>query len=304
MPLCAPPPSLPPVLAFSSTPTEAAAAAPSWLPTTPRRTIQRIQLTVQYQQGCQVHFIIGKSKPLGKLMDVYCSRLGLQASQVRFAVNGTSIARVDTADKLKLSDMDLIDVELLSGSSCRTSCSSSSRSSTPMAGDADFSARPSVPPSPELSPALRPGTLDQEALLVAAGGSPRKDAVGPQPLRAVSCSDPFFPLLLRWWIRPGPPTALMLQACLLGESHSSDSGSDSDAASNSPLPVSLLALCRRTAEIEWNDMRFADALCIQPRSGAPGGGPVWPESLNVFNAQGVVQLLSDVCNKSTRTRHP
>merc|ERR1711918_179846 len=68
-----------------------------------------IQLKVKDQQGSEVQFKIKKSTPLRKLMDAYCSRLGLQASQVRFMVDGERIAPDDTAEKLGLEDEDLID---------------------------------------------------------------------------------------------------------------------------------------------------------------------------------------------------
>merc|ERR1711974_479211 len=71
-----------------------------------------IQLKVKDQQGSEVQFKIKKSTPLRKLMDAYCSRLGLQASQVRFMVDGERIAPDDTAEKLGLEDEDLIDVAM------------------------------------------------------------------------------------------------------------------------------------------------------------------------------------------------
>ena len=73
---------------------------------------QHIQLKVKDQQGSEVQFKIKKSTPLRKLMDAYCSRLGLQASQVRFMVDGERIAPDDTAEKLGLEDEDLIDVAM------------------------------------------------------------------------------------------------------------------------------------------------------------------------------------------------
>eukprot|EP00427_Karlodinium_veneficum_P060453 CAMPEP_0169379140 /NCGR_PEP_ID=MMETSP1017-20121227/40161_1 /TAXON_ID=342587 /ORGANISM="Karlodinium micrum, Strain CCMP2283" /LENGTH=186 /DNA_ID=CAMNT_0009478463 /DNA_START=64 /DNA_END=624 /DNA_ORIENTATION=- len=81
---------------------------------------QHIQLKVKDQQGSEVQFKIKKSTPLRKLMDAYCSRLGLQASQVRFMVDGERIAPDDTAEKLGLEDEDLIDVamEQTGGSFC------------------------------------------------------------------------------------------------------------------------------------------------------------------------------------------
>jgi len=73
---------------------------------------QHIQLKVKDQQGSEVQFKIKKATPLRKLMDAYCSRLGLQASQVRFMVDGERIAPDDTAEKLGLEDEDLIDVAM------------------------------------------------------------------------------------------------------------------------------------------------------------------------------------------------
>merc|ERR1712110_1083969 len=71
-----------------------------------------IQLEVKDQQGSEVQFKIKKSTPLRKLMDAYCSRLGLTASQVRFMVDGERISADDTAEKLGLGDEDLIDVAM------------------------------------------------------------------------------------------------------------------------------------------------------------------------------------------------
>merc|ERR1712139_152257 len=67
---------------------------------------------VKDQQGSEVQFKIKKSTPLRKLMDAYCSRLGLQSSQVRFMVDGERIGPEDTAEKLGLEDEDLIDVAM------------------------------------------------------------------------------------------------------------------------------------------------------------------------------------------------
>jgi len=77
-----------------------------------------IQLKVKDQQGSEVQFKIKKATPLRKLMDAYCSRLGLQASQVRFMVDGERIAPDDTAEKLGLEDEDLIDVAMEQTGGC------------------------------------------------------------------------------------------------------------------------------------------------------------------------------------------
>ena len=63
---------------------------------------QLIQLKVKDQQGGVVQFRIKKSTPLRKFMELYCSRLGLQASQVHFTVDGERLAADDTAQELGL----------------------------------------------------------------------------------------------------------------------------------------------------------------------------------------------------------
>ena len=67
-----------------------------------------IQLKVKDQQGIEVMFKIKKTTPLRKLMSAYCSRLGLQLSQVRFMVDGERIDPDDTAEKLSLEDWDVV----------------------------------------------------------------------------------------------------------------------------------------------------------------------------------------------------
>merc|ERR1712107_802051 len=66
-----------------------------------------IQLKVKDQQGSEVQFKIKKSTPLRKLMDAYCSRLGLQASQVRFMVDGSesrpTTRRTSSGSRTKIS---------------------------------------------------------------------------------------------------------------------------------------------------------------------------------------------------------
>ena len=53
-------------------------------------------------------FAISKSTPLKKLMEAYCSPLGLQVSQVHFTVYGKRIDPMDTAGLLDLEDGDQI----------------------------------------------------------------------------------------------------------------------------------------------------------------------------------------------------
>ena len=61
-----------------------------------------------------MQFKTKKSTPLRKLMDAYCSRLGVQSSQVQFIVNlsGERIGPEGSAEKLGLEDEDLIDVAM------------------------------------------------------------------------------------------------------------------------------------------------------------------------------------------------
>ena len=54
-----------------------------------------IQLKVTDQQGSELLFKIKTSTPVRKLMDAYGSHSGLQASQVRFMVDGERIAPND-----------------------------------------------------------------------------------------------------------------------------------------------------------------------------------------------------------------
>ena len=61
-------------------------------------------------QDNQVEFKIKKSTTMGKWMLDYCRRHGLQASQVRFMIDGERIAPDHTAEKLGLENNDTIEV--------------------------------------------------------------------------------------------------------------------------------------------------------------------------------------------------
>ena len=73
-----------------------------------------IRLICEDEGGKSLYFMIKKSEPLGKLMDVSCSLLGLWPPwEVRFMVDGLcgeEIEPHDTAEKLGLEDEDIIDV--------------------------------------------------------------------------------------------------------------------------------------------------------------------------------------------------
>ena len=58
-----------------------------------------------------------KTEPLSKLKDMYCSRRGLQASEVHFTANGELIAADGTAEDLGLADKDSIGVVVAKGTS-------------------------------------------------------------------------------------------------------------------------------------------------------------------------------------------
>ena len=61
-----------------------------------------IQLKVNNLMGRELQVITKKTMPMRKLMETSCKRLGMQASHVRFLVNGERIAPGDTAGKLGL----------------------------------------------------------------------------------------------------------------------------------------------------------------------------------------------------------
>jgi len=67
-------------------------------------------LKVKDQQGSETRFMIKKTTPLRKMMAAYCSREGLQASQIRFVVEGQLLAPDHTAEKLGLEDDAIIAV--------------------------------------------------------------------------------------------------------------------------------------------------------------------------------------------------
>ena len=73
---------------------------------------QHIRLKVKDQQGSEVQFKTKKPTPLRKLMNAYGNRLGLQASHVRFMVDGECVAPDDTAEELGLGHEDLVDVAM------------------------------------------------------------------------------------------------------------------------------------------------------------------------------------------------
>lgn len=56
-----------------------------------------------------MYFKIRKTTPLKRLMDAYCSRQGLQASNVRFLYDGERLKDDSTPEGLAMEDNDVID---------------------------------------------------------------------------------------------------------------------------------------------------------------------------------------------------
>ena len=72
----------------------------------------RITLKVRSQEGSELVFKIKKNTELKKLMDNYCSRLGISSTSWRFIYDGERIKANNTAEELQMEDGDEIDVML------------------------------------------------------------------------------------------------------------------------------------------------------------------------------------------------
>ena len=69
-----------------------------------------MNIKVKAQDGTEIHFKIKRTTNLKKLMDAYCSRQGIQASQCRFIFDGERLKEDDTPEKLEMENGDSIDV--------------------------------------------------------------------------------------------------------------------------------------------------------------------------------------------------
>ncbi|KAL3314590.1 Small ubiquitin- modifier 3 [Cichlidogyrus casuarinus] len=69
-----------------------------------------INIRVQNQEGSVIHFKIKKTTLLKKLMNAYCTRLGVKLSSVRFIFDGDTIKDSDTPDALDMHNDDTIEV--------------------------------------------------------------------------------------------------------------------------------------------------------------------------------------------------
>ena len=62
------------------------------------------------QDSTEVHFKIKRSTPMRKLINAYCKKQGIDATNVRFLFDGENIKVDDTPDKLQMDENDCIDV--------------------------------------------------------------------------------------------------------------------------------------------------------------------------------------------------
>ena len=70
---------------------------------------ESVRIEVRSITGTRVQFKIKKSTPLGKLMKIYCKRLGQPLEAVRFLFDGCRISATDTAISLGMKENDVID---------------------------------------------------------------------------------------------------------------------------------------------------------------------------------------------------
>ena len=69
----------------------------------------QISVTVVNAEGAEVYFKMKRQTPLGKLMDVYCKKQGINRTSVRFHFVGRGLLSDKTAEYYKIQDDDVID---------------------------------------------------------------------------------------------------------------------------------------------------------------------------------------------------
>lgn len=69
----------------------------------------RVCLQVRDAEGNEVQFKIKKSTHLKKLMDAYCTRMGVQKGSYRFLFDGHRINEDDTPESLDMQELDCVD---------------------------------------------------------------------------------------------------------------------------------------------------------------------------------------------------
>ena len=73
----------------------------------PRRFIN---LKVVAQDGNEIFFKMKKKTPIGKLMNAWCQRQGVNLNAVRFLFDGERLRDTQTPEGLEMEDGDVIDV--------------------------------------------------------------------------------------------------------------------------------------------------------------------------------------------------
>ena len=71
---------------------------------------QRITIKVATQDGSEIFFKCRMTKPLVRLMNIFCTRNGVAANSVRFLFDGCRINGHQTPEELEMEDGDVIDV--------------------------------------------------------------------------------------------------------------------------------------------------------------------------------------------------
>ncbi|KNH09674.1 small ubiquitin protein [Perkinsela sp. CCAP 1560/4] len=70
---------------------------------------EQVSLKVVNGEGLEVFFKIKKRVRLGKLLDAYCVKQGINRNSVRFLYDGNPIDEDKTAEDLEMEDDDIID---------------------------------------------------------------------------------------------------------------------------------------------------------------------------------------------------
>ena len=73
---------------------------------------QQIALRVVNGEGVEVFFKIRRQVPMGKLIDAYCKKQGLDRNSVRFLYDGNAVDPDKTPEELEMEDEDIIDAML------------------------------------------------------------------------------------------------------------------------------------------------------------------------------------------------
>uniref|UniRef100_A0A5K3F9V5 Small ubiquitin-related modifier n=1 Tax=Mesocestoides corti TaxID=53468 RepID=A0A5K3F9V5_MESCO len=78
--------------------------------TAKEKSNEPINVSVHGQDGSVIRFKIRRTTPFKKLINVYCQRMGLSVSNVRFTCDGEHVQYEDTPESLDINDNDTIEV--------------------------------------------------------------------------------------------------------------------------------------------------------------------------------------------------